>query len=139
VSGAPDFGYWGEVMTVASMVRGIGGLVTSGGVRDSLRLVELGFPVFCASICIQGTGKNPQQHGSVGSPIHFGNALVRQGDLILGDADGVLVLPAETAAQSIEQAFQRDRDEEKILADLKAGRSTLDIYDLPRPGLPTAD
>ncbi len=52
-------GYWGEVMTTAALSRKLGGLVIDGGIRDSQRLVEVGFPVFSRTICIRGTAKDP--------------------------------------------------------------------------------
>src|ERR1700716_3302111 len=58
-TGGTEYGYWGEVMAIASQMRGIAGLIITGGVRDSLRMFELQFPVFSAAVCIRGTGKNP--------------------------------------------------------------------------------
>jgi 4-hydroxy-4-methyl-2-oxoglutarate aldolase len=131
-SGAPEFGYWGEVMAVAAMTRGIAGLVLNGGVRDSQRLLEMGFPVFSARVCIQGTRKNPQDLGSIGSPVRFGATVVRRGDVVVGDADGVVVIPAALAAKAIDESKIRDRQEQSIFAQLQQGRSTIEIYGLPQ-------
>lgn len=128
-----EFGYWGEVMTVAAQARGIAGLVINGGVRDSSRIVELGFPVFAANVCIRGTGKARRSKGSIGEPIRMGGVQIHHGDLVLGDADGVVVLPAERADDVIDAAFRRDQVEQLILDQLRAGRSTLEIYRLPTP------
>jgi 4-hydroxy-4-methyl-2-oxoglutarate aldolase len=130
-SNAPEYGYWGEVMAIAAMMRGISGLVINGGVRDSERLLELAFPVFCSAICIRGTGKNPREPGSIGEPILIGDTVIKLGDVVVGDADGVMVLGSERADSIVSLAAQRDLREQQIFEELKAGRTTFEIYDLP--------
>lgn len=132
--GGEEFGYWGEVMAVAAQARGIAGLIIAGGVRDSGRMVELGFPVFSARVCIQGTGKNPAGDGAVGEPVRLGSTTIRRGDLVLGDEDGVCVIPIDEAATAIACSIERDAAEQDIFRRLKAGESTIDIYHLPGGG-----
>ena len=124
------FGYWGEIMATAALARGVAGLVITGGVRDSLRLIELGLPTFCAGISVRGTVKDPNGAGAVGEPVRIGEVVVRRGDLVFGDADGVVVLDPETAAAAVPAAAQRDADEVAILAQIRAGALTLDVYKL---------
>jgi len=126
-----EYGYWGEVMALASQVRGIGGLVITGGVRDSRCMVEMNFPVFSATVCIRGTGKNPRGVGSIGTPIRIGDVTVNRRDIVCGDADGVVVLPAAHAAAIAAEARARDAAEQGIFEKLRAGKSTLEIYRLP--------
>jgi 4-hydroxy-4-methyl-2-oxoglutarate aldolase len=126
-----EFGYWGEVMTLAAQVRGIAGLVISGGVRDSLRLIEMGFPVFSATVCIRGTRKDPKGVGSIGAPIGLGDTLISRSDVILGDADGVVVIPADRVATVATEARARDEKEQSIFRQLNAGKTTLELYELP--------
>jgi 4-hydroxy-4-methyl-2-oxoglutarate aldolase len=130
--GGIEFGYWGEVMAVAAQARGIAGIVIAGGVRDSQRLRSIGFPVFAGAICIRGTDKNPNGKGSVGQPIEIGGIVVRLGDFVLGDSDGVVIIPAELAEEVIGESERRDAQESAILTRLRAGESTMDIYNLPR-------
>lgn len=125
-----EFGYWGEIMATAAIARGLAGLVITGGVRDSLRLVELGLPTFSAGVCIRGTVKDPNGAGAVGEPVRIGEVVVRRGDLVFGDADGVVVLDPETAAAAVPAAAQRDADEVAILDQVRAGALTLDVYKL---------
>ncbi|WP_068875903.1 MULTISPECIES: RraA family protein [unclassified Phenylobacterium] len=125
-----DFGYWGEIMATAAIARGLAGLVITGGVRDSLRLIELGLPTFSAAISIRGTLKNPAGAGAVGEPVRIGEVVVRRGDLVFGDADGVVVLDPETAAAAVPAAARRDADEAAILDQVRAGALTLDVYKL---------
>jgi 4-hydroxy-4-methyl-2-oxoglutarate aldolase len=126
-----EFGYWGEVMAVAAQVRGIAGLVIDGGVRDSVQLLNMGFPVFAARVCIQGTVKDPSRPGSIGAAVQIGDVLVRKGDLVFGDADGVVVLPAAHAERVVAQSLQREREELAIFEQLKTGKTTFEVYNLP--------
>lgn len=128
---ADEYGYWGEVMAVAAQARGIAGLVITGGVRDSQRMIELEFPVFCGNICIGGTGKDPRGRGRIGEPVTMGRVTVRRGDLIIGDADGVVAVPAERAEAVISESRARDRSETEIFSRLRGGERTIEIYGLP--------
>jgi 4-hydroxy-4-methyl-2-oxoglutarate aldolase len=132
--GGTEFGYWGEIMATAALARNVAGLVITGGVRDSLRLIELGLPTFAATITIRGTAKDPKGDGAVGRPIRLGEAWVRKGDLVLGDADGVVVLSPATAVAAVPVAEKRDADETEILQRVRAGVSTLDLYELGAEG-----
>jgi len=126
-----EYGAWGEVMAVAAQARGIAGIVTSGGVRDSLQMLALGFPVFAANVCIRGTSKDPLGAGSIGEPITLGGTIVHAGDLVIGDADGVVVVPAAKAAAILADARRRDADELDLFARLRGGETTLSLYRLP--------
>jgi 4-hydroxy-4-methyl-2-oxoglutarate aldolase len=129
---APGYGYWGEVMAVGAQARAIVGLVIDGGARDAAQMQRRGFPVFCVGTAIRGTGKDPSETGSVGEPIRLGDVVVRAGDLVVGDDDGVVVVPAEVAADAIAAGHTRDAKEQEIFARLNAGETTMDLYRLPR-------
>ena len=130
---AAEFGYWGEVMARAALARGIAGLVISGGVRDSRQMLAMGFPVFAANICIRGTGKDPEGQGSVARPITIGDVRIMAGDLVVGDADGVMVVAAADAEAAVAESRRRDRAEEALFRQLDAGATTLRLYGLPAP------
>ncbi|WP_307797466.1 RraA family protein [Williamsia soli] len=125
-----EHGYWGEVLARAAMARGLAGLVIYGGVRDSAVLAKLGWPVFAERVCIRGTAKDPNGDGDLGEPIHIGDVEVELGDLIIGDADGVLRVPRVQADAVIERSVQRDRDEVDIFERIDQGATTLDVYGL---------
>lgn len=129
-----EFGHWGEVMAVAALERGIAGLVIAGGVRDAVQLESRGFPTFSTALNIRGTAKDPHGVGEVGDPVTIGGVVVHRGDLVLGDDDGVVVIPAADAATAVAAARQREAAEQDIFARLAAGESTLDIYGLPGIG-----
>lgn len=127
VNGA-EFGHWGEVLAVAAQARNLGGLVIDGGVRDSVEMSELRFPVFSRNNSVRGTRK--LFRGGIGIDIEIGGVPVRAGDTVVADADGVVVLPAEIAAAIIDHADARVAKEEGIIKRLRAGESTLDLYRL---------
>lgn len=127
-SGAHEHGYWGEIMDVAAIARGLGGLVIDGGIRDRDRLIELGWPVFSNGICIRGTGKDPAAPGSIGAAITIGDVAIAPGDVIVGDADGVVVVAQADLADVIDASTRREDAEAGYLEQLRQGATTLDIY-----------
>jgi 4-hydroxy-4-methyl-2-oxoglutarate aldolase len=133
VGSGREFGYWGEVMAVAAQSRGIAGIVVNGGVRDVQKLLALRFPVFCTTPSIRGTVKNVGGEGSLGQSITIGDVSIAHGDLVLGDCDGVVVLPSAHAAEIVDTGERRDAEEEAIFRRLRSGETTLQIYRLPTP------
>jgi 4-hydroxy-4-methyl-2-oxoglutarate aldolase len=127
-NGNPDFGYWGEIMAVAAIEKGISGLAIDGCVRDYAQIRSLQFPVFAEGLCIIGTKK--KSFHSINHPIEFGNILVNPGDLILGDDDGLVVVSQDKAAEVIEKAMEREKKEKLIIDDLKKGKTTLELLSL---------
>jgi 4-hydroxy-4-methyl-2-oxoglutarate aldolase len=128
VSGAYEHGYWGEIMSTAAKVRGLAGLVIDGCVRDGALLEQIGFPVFARGLCIRGTGKDFDAAGWINFPTVFADVTVQAGDLVVGDADGVVCVPRARARTVLQAAQRRVRDEAKILERLQEGESTLDVY-----------
>ncbi|MBN9528096.1 MAG: RraA family protein [Alphaproteobacteria bacterium] len=125
-----EAGYWGEIMSTAAQVRGLGGLVIDGCVRDQADLALVGFPVFARGLCIRGTGKDRDARGTLGAPVTIGGVTVARGDRIVGDADGVVVLREERVAAILDRAAARAAKEATVIERLKGGETTLDIYDL---------
>ena len=123
-----DYGYWGEIMSTAAQVRGLGGLVIAGGVRDIDLLERIGFPVFATGLCIRGTGKDHLARGWVNHPVLLGDITVHAGDLVLGDRDGVVVIGRERAAGVVQAAEQREAKEVDVLKRIAAGERTLELY-----------
>jgi 4-hydroxy-4-methyl-2-oxoglutarate aldolase len=128
VSGTYEHGYWGEIMSTAARALKLGGLVINGCVRDGQLLPEVGFPVFCRGLCIRGTGKDFAARGFINYPLLLGEVIVRPGDLIVGDGDGVVCLNAETVQEVVTAAARREAEEAAILGRLIRGERTLDIY-----------
>ena len=115
-------------MSTAARVRGLGGLVIDGCVRDGAVLESFGFPVFARGLCIRGTGKDFGARGWVNAPTLFDNLIVNAGDLIVGDTDGVVAIPREKAATVVAAAEQREAKEASVLDRLHAGERTLEVY-----------
>jgi 4-hydroxy-4-methyl-2-oxoglutarate aldolase len=119
-------GPFGEVLATECMVKGMAGLIVSSSIRDSKRLIELGFPVFCRNISIFGTAKATL--GTINHPISCGGVLVNPGDLILGDDDGVVVIPSEEWEEVLIAAQQRTEKEAAVIQRLRGGESLFDIF-----------
>ena len=126
-----EAGYWGGIMANAAKERGLAGFVTEGGVRDAEELRALGWPVFTANVCIRGTSKRADGAGSLGSSVLIGEVLVHTGDLVVADADGIVVIARADAERVVTAGQERERAEAAIVERLKRGERTLDIYKLP--------
>ena len=120
-----DAGHWGEITTVAAQARGVAGLVINGGVRDVAPIRQRGFPVFARGVCMRATVK--ETPGAINHPIVCGGSLVRPGDLVLGDDDGVVIVAQERAAAVLAATVAREQREAEVMRRLEAGELTLDI------------
>lgn len=124
-------GHWGEILAVAAQqrgIRGIRGLLIDGGVRDVAELAALGFPVSARYVTVVGTGK--EHPGRFGVPVRRDGAVIRPGDLVVGDADSVLAVPQTAVAPILDRADARVADERRTLAAIRAGMTTLEYYQL---------
>ena len=124
----PEAGYWGDILNEAATTRGLAGLVIDGGVRDSAGLRQSSFPVFANAICILGTGKDHDALAALQCPLRIGKIIVQPGDLIVGDADGVVALPAARARAIVDAGLLREADEAGKIERLRAGARSIDIY-----------
>lgn len=125
-TGGYEAGYWGDLLTTGAMQQGIVGLVIDACVRDADEIEALGFPVFCRGLCIKGTGKDPE--GSLNEPITIGEVTIHPGDIIVGDRDGVVVVPKDIIEETIEKSYAREKKEARVRARLNAGETSLEIY-----------
>lgn len=129
--GSTEAGYWGEILSHAAMARGVGGVVLDACARDGARLPEVGLPVFARGLCLAGTSKRRDGHGAVGKSIRIGDVRIEPGDLVVGDADGVVVLPAATIADVLSAAADREQKEIAAVRSLSRRESTtLQLYGL---------
>ncbi|MDB5796014.1 MAG: 4-carboxy-4-hydroxy-2-oxoadipate aldolase/oxaloacetate decarboxylase [Noviherbaspirillum sp.] len=132
VSGHYEAGYWGEVMSTAAKARKLGGLVIDGSVRDGDLLEDLGFPVFARGLCMRGTGKDFNARGWINAPVQIEDIVVHPGDLVVGDTDGVVVIPQARIGETLAASKKREEFEADIMRKLEAGENTLDLLGLNR-------
>ncbi|MEO6626775.1 MAG: 4-carboxy-4-hydroxy-2-oxoadipate aldolase/oxaloacetate decarboxylase [Burkholderiaceae bacterium] len=130
VSGGFEYGYWGDIMTAAARERGLGGLVIDACVRDGAVLRQAGFPIFSRGLALRGTGKDFGATGWINHPLLIGEITVVAGDLVVGDLDGVVVLPRAQVGAVIAGAQAREAKEADVLQQIAKGARTLDIYGL---------
>jgi 4-hydroxy-4-methyl-2-oxoglutarate aldolase len=132
VGNLPERGYWGEVLTTAAEARRLAGIVIDGGVRDSEALEAHRFPVFATTVALEGATKTAP--GTVGATVEVGGVDVHAGDWVVGDRDGVVVVPGASLDDVLARATARAEKEQRLFGELRAGRTTVELLGLdPTP------
>ena len=121
-------GGFGELLATSLMARGVRGLVTDAGVRDTSELREMGFPVWSRSVSCQGTVKATP--GSVNVPVVIGGVTIAPGDVVCADDDGVVAVASDEAEWALERSQGRIEQEAATRARLAAGELGVDFYGL---------
>ncbi len=119
-------GHFGDIMANACAVRGIAGVIIDGTCRDREDIKAMKFPVYSRGTCPAGTVKKSLARINV--PVNVGGVTVNPGDIIFADGDGVVVVPQDQAEQVFAAALKKYDKEQKILQELKEGKTTLEIY-----------
>ena len=128
--GHKDTAVWGYVMTKAAMHRGLKRVVIDGSIRDVKESRGAGFPIFCRGVTPGGPQKSAG--GNINVPIECGGVAVSPGDIVVGDDDGVVIVPRHMAKEIIGLARERIKIEEKWLKGIDEGRTTLDVIGLDK-------
>ncbi len=118
---------WGSLLSTASRARGAAGCITDGFVRDTLEIREMKLPVFHGGIApLDSKGRGQMQ--AVDVPVTCGGVLIETGDLVFGDADGVVVVPKAVEAEVLRLAFEKINGERHSMRELRAGAYLRDVY-----------
>ena len=117
----------GELSAQTLKTRGVLGYVVDGGSRDTDLVLEHGFPVFCAFLTPTDIVERWIPH-AFGEPVTIGDVTVRSGDYLLGDRDGVVIIPADVVAEAITRMEEVMATESEMRAALLAGMDPVDAY-----------
>lgn len=120
-----DRAVWGELATWSAMAKGLAGVVIDGAVRDVEVIRQLGFPVYARSITPEAG--DPKGFGELGVEVTCGGVKVRPGDWIVGDDNGVIVVPRELAVEAANRAEDVREKEERIRAEIRAGSTLSEV------------
>jgi 4-hydroxy-4-methyl-2-oxoglutarate aldolase len=121
-------GAWGEILTVAAQAKGIRGLAVDGAVRDIDAIAERLFPVFSRGAAIGACTK--ERAGTLNCAINFGGLIVRTGDIMVGNSDGLVVIEQERAEEVYDIASRRRQREADMMDELSRGKTTLELLGL---------
>ncbi len=128
--GFADTAVWGGLLTYAAKRAGLAGVVVDGAVRDTSEIISLGFPCFARAVSPGGPHKG--FGGTIDGVVSCGGCSVAPGDLILGDDDGVTVVPLDEADRVLEAVTSKLAQEKDALVRLEAGESLADQFGVPQ-------
>jgi 4-hydroxy-4-methyl-2-oxoglutarate aldolase len=126
--GDTECALWGDILTLAAKQAGVAGVIIDGAVRDTEAIIALGFPVFARGVSIRGPQKKASGHINV--PIVCGGATVHPGDIVLGDRDGIVVVPESNLDQVLATALKREEAEASLRQRISSGQTTVELLNL---------
>ncbi len=129
VGGAP-VAVWGELASNSAMVMGATGIVIDGAIRDIDDIIDLGFPAFARS-CVPNAGE-PKGYGGIGIEIKVGGQIVRTGDWIIGDENGLIVVPKEKAVEVANRALAVHENENRTREEIRRGSTLSKVNELSK-------
>jgi regulator of RNase E activity RraA len=118
---------WGELLSTAARARGAVGAVIDGLTRDAARIRAMGFPVFAAGFCPLDS-KGRLDCIAHGQPVRIANVVVRPGDWVFGDIDGLVVVPAELTDEAFARALAKAQGESRVRDELARGRGLREVF-----------
>jgi len=124
-----EYACWGGVTTLAAKMRNVSGVIVDGAITDLIEIRKEKFPVFYRRVSALTT-KKLGIDGEINVPIQCGGVVVNPGDLILGDANGIVVISPEEAKDILKKALEKQKREERIIKRIKKGESLSSIYNI---------
>lgn len=129
-NGSPHVAPWGELATLSCINKGVTGVVIDGAVRDVDDIRRLNFPVFSSSI-MPNAGE-PKGFGEINAEIQCGGQVVKPGDFIVGDDNGVVVIPKERGYEVARRAVEVEKNERRIRDEIKRGKTLSEVMYLQK-------
>lgn len=129
-NGSPHVAPWGELATLSCINKGVVGVVIDGAVRDVEDIRKINFPVFATSI-VPNAGE-PKGFGEINAQIQCGGKTVNPGDFIVGDDNGVVVIPRERAYEIARRAVEVEKNERRIREEIKRGKTLSEVLYLEK-------
>lgn len=127
-NGSTRICFWGELLSTAAQARGARGAVIDGFIRDIRKIVEMRFPIFTTGISpVDSNGRGDVIAYNV--PIECGGVTVNPGDIVFGDADGVVIIPQSIEKQVVEAALEKVHGENRTREALREGATLREVYD----------
>ncbi|HKF78463.1 MAG TPA: RraA family protein [Candidatus Dormibacteraeota bacterium] len=118
--GRLDSTVWGDILTIIAHRMKLGGTVINGVCRDAARSLELGYPIFSRGVYMR-TGKGRVQADAVQVPVSLGEVRVEPGDLVVGDADGIVVIPRSRQEEVLAASREISEAEARIRQEIERG------------------
>lgn len=119
---------WGEVMSLAAQLRGLAGTIVDGAVRDALEIKKMAYPVFSRSLNARRGRK--EKSGEHNVPVRCGSIVIRPGDIVFADANGILTIPGSSIQEVLVKVEEVSRKESDVKEELSRGRNILNVLKL---------
>lgn len=126
--GRTDVSAWGGLLSLASKLKGLSGVVVDGACRDVDESREMEFPVFARAV-VPVTARGRIMQGAVNEEIQFGGVQVQAGDLVIADGSGVVIIPGSRATEVITEAEKIAGHEAKMAQAIRSGRSVVEVLE----------
>jgi regulator of RNase E activity RraA len=121
-------GLWGELLSTAARNAGCVGVIVDGAVRDVAQMRAMDFPVFALGTCIYDS-RDRQRVADYDVPVEIGGVTVHPGDLVVADADGIVVVPRDIEAEAIARAWRKVHDENRTRDAIRAGMKATQAFE----------
>jgi 4-hydroxy-4-methyl-2-oxoglutarate aldolase len=126
--GALKSGIWGELLSTAASHRGCVGVIVDGAVRDVAAMTAMGFPAFARSVCPYDS-KDRQAVVDMDLPVQIGGLVVRPGDLVFADQDGIVVVPVEVEKEAVRRAWAKVHAENVTRQAIRNGMKITEAFE----------